>query len=67
MKYTTIQGDTWDLIAKKVYGDETKAQLLMEKNRALLDTLIFSAGVVLECPEIEQRSVTPDSYPVWRT
>ena len=27
--YTTVSGDTWDLIALKVYGSELKADWLM--------------------------------------
>ena len=30
MAYTTISGDTWDMIAKKVYGSEYHADILME-------------------------------------
>ncbi len=30
--YTTRQGDQWDAIAKKVYGDEKYAGYLMEQN-----------------------------------
>lgn len=29
MSYTTKSGDTWDGIAKTVYGDELKADVLM--------------------------------------
>ena len=43
-KYTTIQGETWDQIALKVYGQEKYADWLMQNNYPLLDTLIFSAG-----------------------
>lgn len=33
-QYTTVQGDTWDIIAKKVYGNEKYAGYLMEIGRA---------------------------------
>lgn len=33
MSYTTKSGDTWDGIAKTVYGDELKADVLMTANR----------------------------------
>ena len=37
--YTTESGDAWDIIAKKVYGDELKADRLMQEreNYPLLD------------------------------
>lgn len=62
--YTTVQGDTWDIIAKKVYGDERHAGYLMENNRLLIEILIFSGGVTLATPEL-----TPAAgfeLPIWR-
>ena len=53
MQYQTILGDTWDIIAKKVYGNELYADKLMQANRKYLNEFIFSAGITLECPEIE--------------
>ena len=46
--YTTISGDTWDMIAKKVYGSEYHADILMEANREHIGTFSFNAGVVLK-------------------
>ena len=62
--YTTIDGDTWDVIAKKVYGEEQKADFLMKNNKELLDILVFQSGVVLETPPlpIEKSVLLPD----WR-
>lgn len=31
--YTTVQGDTFDTIARATYGNETKIQALMEARR----------------------------------
>lgn len=50
--YTTVQGDTWDLIAYKVYGDEKLMSVLIEANPTYLETVIFSAGVTLNIPEV---------------
>ena len=62
--YTTIQGDMWDLIAYKVYGDEKYMNVLAEANGHLLDTLVFSAGEELVVPELPEQ--TDDSMPFWR-
>lgn len=63
--YTTIQGDTWDKIALEVYGEERHADYLMESNYAFLDTLVFSAGTVLNTPALpEERD---GDLPPWRT
>ena len=42
--YTTIQGETWDNIALKVYGSEKYTSLLMENNYPHLDILVFPSG-----------------------
>ena len=52
--YTTVQGDTFDTIARATYGNETKIQALMEarENIRLLDTEGFPAGVEVFVPEV---------------
>ncbi len=68
--YTTVQGDTWDLIAKAVYGNEMQAQVLMEEreNITLLDTEVFSAGVQVAVPDINNAGSSVDNteLPEWR-
>ena len=51
--YTTKQGDMWDYIAWRVYGDESLVYLLYRENPKYLDTFIFDEGVKLYCPEVE--------------
>lgn len=64
-KYTTIQGDHWDMIAKKVYGSELHASFLMANNYPYLDVYEFDSGVVLNCPGLpENRS---EDLPPWRS
>lgn len=65
MTYTTIQGDKWDGIAYKVYGDTKFTDVLLEANIEYRDVFIFSAGVVLEVPEVETR-ITSDDLPPWK-
>lgn len=62
--YETVQGDTWDMIAKKVYGKEKYAGYLMESNRLLLDYMIFPGGVVLSIPELTEEQDA--DLPIWR-
>ena len=52
--YTTRQGDQWDAIAKKVYGDEKYAGYLMEQNLPLLDIFEFDAGTALNTPALPE-------------
>ncbi|MDR2648753.1 MAG: tail protein X [Clostridiales bacterium] len=62
--YTTISGDVWDVIAKKVYGSELLADLLMANNFDLLDILVFPSGMTINIPD-----KPPDAdmdLPPWR-
>ena len=62
--YTTVQNDAWDVIAKKVYGDEKHADFLMQNNFEYIDIFIFSAGTVLKTPELVES--TDSTLPPWR-
>lgn len=62
--YRTIQGDTWDMIAKKVYNDEKRMDVLMENNRDLLDYLIFPAGITIQVQDELPESIA--DVPAWR-
>ena len=62
--YTTLQGDMWDSIAYKLYGNEKYMGLLMQNNMELLDIFIFGAGTVLNVPELEEESEA--DMPSWR-
>lgn len=64
-KYTTIQGDTWDLIALKMLGSEKYKTILIENNLQYKDIVIFSAEIVLNIPEVEIEKVTTD-LPPWK-
>lgn len=62
--YTTIQGDTWDLIAYKLWGSEYLLPLLFDANPKQATTIIFSAGVMLNVPIIEDETDEVDR-PEW--
>lgn len=64
--YTTNSGDTWDMIAKKLYGSEYYADVLMAANRELIDTFTFSAGVKLTAPDVEVDEDDDGSLPPWK-
>lgn len=65
--YTTKQGDMWDYIAWKVYGDEKMAGTLLgaEENREIMDIYIFSAGTRVWCPEAAGQATVSGLAP-WR-
>lgn len=62
--YITEQGDTWDLIAKKVYGDETELEQLMEFNFEHINTFVFESGIEIVVPELEEDEEM--DLPDWR-
>lgn len=64
--YTTKQGDTWDLIAFRVYGDVKYTGWLMQKNYQHLDIFVFSPGVILQTPELPE-DMTLANAPIWRS
>lgn len=63
-KYVTSMGDTWDIIAYKMYGDERKMSALIEANPQHRETVFFSAGVALQVPDmVETTSIV---LPPWK-
>ncbi len=61
--YTTVSGDTWDIVAYKAYGNEMYMDTLIKANIEYKDTYIL-AGVVLTLPEIEL--TVSESLPPWK-
>ena len=63
-QYVTEQGDTWDLAAKKVYGEEKYLDYLMSNNFNCLNYFVFPAGVSLKTPVLPTGRA--DGVPEWR-
>jgi len=63
--YTTIQGDTWDLIAYNLWGNSSYTGDLMSANLGYSDVAIFSAGVVLSVPDITI-DTSATNLPPWK-
>lgn len=64
MKYSTVSGDTFDLIAYNQYGDEKMAIHIIEANIDYAHVVIFGAGTVLTIPSVD---ITPASnLPPWK-
>ena len=65
MTYTTQSGDMWDYIAYKVLGSSRHTDALINANREHVATLIFSAGVELEIPDVKDE-VKAAGLPPWK-
>ena len=66
-KYKTIQGDTWDLIAFRVYpkiGGEKLMDILIEQNPEYVSTVIFPANVILNIPTVDIPVIS--KLPAWK-
>jgi len=64
--YTTKSGDTFDSIAHYVLGNRRYIKELMEANTQHLETVIFSAGTILNIPEIPVAVQETSDIPPWR-
>ena len=62
--YTTVQGDTWDMVSLRVYGAEKYMDRLISANPDHRHTVFFAAGVVLSVPEID--AAPPETLPPWK-
>lgn len=64
IEYVTSEGDTFDIIALDLYNSEFKSHLIMQANPSYINTLIFSQGIKLKCPLIEEEPA--ETLPPWK-
>lgn len=62
--YTTMHGDTFDMLALDAYNEEHKADVIIKSNPQYSNIIVFDAGVVLKIPIIEQQSLS--TLPPWK-
>jgi phage tail protein X len=62
--YITLQGDAWDAIAYRLWGEERFFDELVKANPEYIDVLSFSAGVSLRVPEAPERVISQE-LPPW--
>lgn len=65
--YMTIQGDCWDTIAYRLWGDEYGLDLLRRANPEYMDMVVFPGGVTLNVPERPEPAAKKTEMPPWRT
>ena len=68
VEYVTKQGDRWDTIAFKAYGDASLVNGIIEANTAIVISPILEAGVRVKVPVLESGEVQIDSelLPPWK-
>jgi phage tail protein X len=62
--YITVQGDTWDAIAYRLWGEERLFMELVSANPRHLDVVLFPAGVELHVPPAPDRFIKQE-LPPW--
>jgi phage tail protein X len=63
--YSTLQGDTFDIVSLRLLGDEAYAGQIANLNPAHAHIVIFNAGVMLNIPSKPETSQA-DNLPPWR-
>jgi hypothetical protein len=64
LNYTTLTGDTFDIIALDAYNDEYQASRLIQANPQYAHVLVFSGGEQIKIPIIEQEAI--ETLPPWK-
>lgn len=63
--YKTNQGDTFDIISKKFYGDEKYIFDLISANSDYRDVIFFDANVSITVPDLDENTNSDTTAP-WR-
>jgi phage tail protein X len=63
-QYVTKQGETWDTIAAKIWGFEHLCTDLLRANPEYRNIVYFSAGTVLNIPDVDMSTAT-NITPPW--
>jgi len=68
VEYVTKQGDRWDTIAFKAYGDATLIDGIIEANTSIVISPILEAGTRVIVPILESGEIQIDSelLPPWK-
>lgn len=64
--YSTQQGDTFDIIAKKMLGNEKYIKELILANPEQANIVIFPSGISLNIPVIDTTEKTSATTAPWR-
>jgi phage tail protein X len=64
--YRTVQGDMWDAIAYRLWGNELLLHKLMDANPRHRLAVVFPAGVTLAVPDVAAELVQKAVDPPWK-
>jgi len=64
--YIAVQGDRWDLIAFRAYGDALKINELIDANPNVPITDEIPAGTILNVPVLSEPVLDTNLLPPWK-
>lgn len=64
--YTTIEGDRWDTVAFKAYGDANKYSAIVQANPFVPKGVILPSGITLYIPVEDRPNVNTSLLPPWK-
>lgn len=62
----TLEGDRWDLIAHRAYGNVAKQDLIIAANPELAITPMLPAGVTVRVPVLAETTSQIQTLPPWK-
>jgi len=66
-KYMAAQGDVWDYLSWKLYGDEGLSHILLAANPALRRIVVFDVPEMINVPDKPQaRAQSSVNLPPWK-
>ncbi|KQI69380.1 hypothetical protein AN189_02845 [Loktanella sp. 3ANDIMAR09] len=71
-EHRTVQGDRWDLLAYRYYGDASRMSVILDANRSLfldpirMPPLILPSGLTLIIPVLDDDAQEATDLPPWK-
>jgi phage tail protein X len=65
-KYITVEGDRWDTIAHKAYGDATQYSKIIEANPFVTKSGVLPSGITIFVPVQDRPTVNSSNLPPWK-
>ncbi len=66
LTYITGDGDRWDLLAWRYYGDATQFGPIIMANPSITIEPVLSAGLTVVVPVLQSASVVSSNLPPWK-
>lgn len=66
VEYITNEGDRWDAIAYKAYGDPMLYPQIAEANRGIPLDVVFKDGIKVKVPVLDGVAIDTNLLPPWK-